>query len=50
MGFRWSCDDDIHYDTEPYDKADVGTRVVLHLLDSKLELLDERRLRQATGR
>ena len=46
-GFRWSCDGDIHYDTEPYDKPDVGTRVVLHLLDSKLELLDEGRLRQA---
>ena len=44
-GLRWSCDGDIHYETEPCDKPEIGTRVVLHLLDSKLELLDERRLR-----
>lgn len=46
-GYSWSCEGDIHYTTEAYDKPEVGTRVVLHLLDSKLELLDEQRLRQA---
>ncbi len=46
-GCSWSCEGDIHYTTEAYDKPEVGTRVVLHLLDSKLELLDEKRLRQA---
>ena len=46
-GCRWVCEGDIHYTVEPFDKPDVGTQVVLHLLDSKLELLDEVRLRQA---
>ena len=46
-GCSWSCEGDINYTTEAYDKPEVGTRVVLHLLDSKLELLDEKRLRQA---
>lgn len=46
-GLSWSCDGDIHYTTEANEKPDVGTRVVLHLRDSKLELLEERRLREA---
>jgi molecular chaperone HtpG len=46
-GFRWICEGDIHYTVEPYAKPDPGTRVILHLLDSKLELLDESRLQQA---
>jgi len=46
-GFRWVCEGDIHYTVEPCAKPDPGTRVILHLLDSKLELLDESRLRQA---
>ncbi|MCP4696793.1 MAG: hypothetical protein GY862_08080 [Gammaproteobacteria bacterium] len=45
--FLWICKGDIHYTVEPCTKAEPGTRVVLHLLDSKLELLDETRLRQA---
>jgi molecular chaperone HtpG len=45
--FRWRCKGDIHYEMELCEKADAGTRVVLHILDSKLELLDETRLRQA---
>lgn len=49
-GRSWSCEGDINYTTEAYDKPEVGTRVVLHLLDSKLELLDEKRLRQAFKR
>ena len=44
---RWACEGDIHYTVEPCDKPEPGTRVVLHLLDSKLELLEEKRLRQA---
>ncbi|QDT25137.1 Chaperone protein HtpG [Gimesia panareensis] len=46
-GCFWSCEGDIHYTTELYDKPEVGTRIVLYLLDSKMELLDEKRLRQA---
>jgi len=46
-GLQWTCDGNIHYSIEPTLKEDIGTRVVLHLLDSKLELLDEKRLRQA---
>ncbi|MCP4696790.1 MAG: hypothetical protein GY862_08065 [Gammaproteobacteria bacterium] len=45
--FRWVCDGDIKYSVEPCDKTEPGTRVALHLLDSKLELRDETRLRQA---
>lgn len=46
-GLQWACEGDIHYSVEPAPKEDIGTRVVLHLLDSKLDLLDEKRLRQA---
>lgn len=46
-GCRWTCDGDINYTVEPCDKPDPGTRIVLHVLDTKLELLDERRLREA---
>jgi molecular chaperone HtpG len=46
-GLSWRCDGDIHYDFGSFDKPEVGTRVVLHLRDSKLELLDEKRLREA---
>nr|VFJ47404.1 MAG: molecular chaperone HtpG [Candidatus Kentron sp. FW] len=53
--FRWVCEGDIHYTVEPLDKSidkterktDPGTRITLHLLDTKLELLEEARLRQA---
>jgi len=46
-GFKWVCEGDIHYTVEPVDKPEVGTRVVLHLTDSNLVLLDDTRLRQA---
>lgn len=46
-GFRWVCEGDIHYTVEPCANPEAGTRVILHLLDSKLELLDGSRLRQA---
>ncbi len=46
-GCKWACDGDIHYTVEPCDKPAPGTQVVLHLLESKLELLDEKYLRQA---
>jgi molecular chaperone HtpG len=46
-GLQWACEGDIHYTIEAAPKDDIGTRVVLHLLDSKLDLLDEKRLRQA---
>ncbi|VFM98673.1 MAG: Molecular chaperone, HSP90 family [Candidatus Kentron sp. G] len=54
--FRWVCEGDIHYTVEPLDetppdktasKPDPGTRITLHLLDTKLELLDDARLGQA---
>jgi molecular chaperone HtpG len=47
QGFRWVCEGDIHYTVEQRTKPEPGTRVILHLLDSKLELLDESRLRLA---
>lgn len=47
QGFRWVCEGDIHYTVELCAKPEPGTRVILHLLDSKLELLDETRLRLA---
>lgn len=46
-GFQWVCEGDIHYTVEPFDKPDAGTRLVLHISDSKLALLEEKRLRQA---
>ncbi|MBI4558827.1 MAG: ATP-binding protein [Candidatus Hydrogenedentes bacterium] len=46
-GLRWVCEGDIHYSVEAAPKEDIGTRVVLHLLDGKLDLLEEKRLRQA---
>ncbi len=45
-GFKWICEGDIHYSVEPLDKADCGTKVVLHLNDASLVLLDQTRLRQ----
>jgi len=47
QGLKWTCEGDINYTVEPAEKEDIGTRVVLHVLDSKLDLLDEKRLRQA---
>ena len=46
-GFRWVCHGDIHYTVESINVTDPGTRVVLHLTDSSLVLLDDTRLRQA---
>ena len=46
-GFKWTCEGDIHYTVEPVRVAEPGTRAVLHLSDSSLVLLDDRRLRQA---
>lgn len=46
-GFRWVCDGDIRYSVEPVEKAETGTQVVLHLTDSNLLLLDDKRLQQA---
>lgn len=46
-GFKWVCAGDIHYTVEPVDKPDAGTRVVLHVTDKNLVLLDDKRLQQA---
>jgi len=46
-GFKWVCEGDIHYSVEPCDKPDAGTRLVLHVTDSNLVLLEEKRLQQA---
>lgn len=46
-GLRWVCQGDIHYSIEPVEKAETGTQVVLHLNDSSLLLLDDKRLQQA---
>jgi len=46
-GFKWVCEGDIHYTVEPYDKPEAGTRLVLHVTDSNLVLLEEKRLQQA---
>src|ERR1700676_2484982 len=46
-GLKWTCEGDIHYMVEPVEKSDSGSRVVLHVLDSKFDLLDEKRLTQA---
>jgi len=45
--FRWICHGDIHYTVEPITVIEPGTRVVLHLTDSSLVLLEDARLRQA---
>lgn len=47
QGLKWTCSGDIHYTVESADLTEVGTHVVLYLLDGKLDLLDERRLKQA---
>lgn len=46
-GFKWVCEGDIHYTVEAADVSQPGTRMLLHLNDSSLVLLDEIRLRQA---
>lgn len=46
-GFKWVCHGDIHYTLEPARVDAPGTRLVLHLSDASLILLDEARLRQA---
>ncbi len=46
-GFRWVCAGDIHYSVEASAKPEPGTRVILHLHESKIALLDEERLHQA---
>ncbi|MCP4282930.1 MAG: hypothetical protein GY792_00535, partial [Gammaproteobacteria bacterium] len=46
-GFKWVCEGDIHYSVEPFDKPDAGTWLVLHVTDSNLVLLEEKRLQQA---
>jgi molecular chaperone HtpG len=49
-GLQWACEGDINYSIEATPKQNIGTRVVLHLLDSKLDLLDEKRLTQGIKR
>ncbi|MDM8525802.1 ATP-binding protein [Desulfococcaceae bacterium HSG8] len=49
-GFKWHCKGDIHYTVEPTDKSEIGTRLVLHLTDGNLLLLDDDRLRKAVKR
>jgi molecular chaperone HtpG len=46
-GYKWVCEGDIHYTVEPDSAPEPGTRMVLHLNQSSLVLLDEARLRQA---
>jgi len=46
-GFKWTCEVDIHYTVEEAEVPEAGTRAVLHLSDSSLVLLDDRRLTQA---
>jgi len=46
-GFKWTCEGDIHYTVKPIDKTAIGTRLVLHLSDSNLSILDDMRLLQA---
>ena len=46
-GFKWVCQGDIDYTVEPAQGLPLGTRMVLHLSDHSLILLDEGRLRRA---
>ena len=46
-GFKWVCQGDIDYTVEPFQVRSPGTRMVLHLSDHSLVLLDEERLRRA---
>ena len=50
QGFKWVCQGDIDYTLEPAPDANPGTRMVLHLSDHSLVLLDEERLRKAIKR
>lgn len=49
QGFKWVCAGDIHYSIEPFAKPETGTRLVLHLSDKGLALLESNgeRLRRA---
>jgi len=47
IGLRWTCEGDVDYTVEPCEKPDAGTSIVLHVLNTKLELLAEKRLREA---
>lgn len=46
-GLKWECEGDIHYSVEPFSKPDAGTRLVLHITDTNLVLLEQKRLQQA---
>src|SRR5438132_7543265 len=39
-GLKWTCEGNINYTVEPDNKEDIGTRVVLHLLGGRLDLLE----------
>lgn len=47
-GLKWVCRGDIDYTVEPSDKPEIGTRLVLHLNNKGLALLEDdgRRLKQ----
>ncbi|WP_317932595.1 molecular chaperone HtpG [Halioxenophilus sp. WMMB6] len=44
-GVHWECDGEAEYTIESVDKADRGTRIVLHLKADQLEFADDWRLR-----
>lgn len=44
-GVRWVSQGEADFSVEPYEKADRGTRVILHLKDSEKEFADGWRLR-----
>jgi len=44
-GVRWECDGESEYTVETVEKADRGTRIVLHLQDEQSEFADGWRLR-----
>lgn len=44
-GVHWECDGEAEYSIDAVEKADRGTRIVLHLKDDQLEFADGWRLR-----
>ena len=43
-GVHWVCDESGSYSTEPCDKEDRGTTVIMHITDEEREYLDRARL------
>ena len=43
---HWKSDGSVQYELEPFEKSEVGTEIVLHILDDSKEFLDDAKLKE----